>query len=275
MIKRILVGLCGTPCTPPAIQYGLDLARAHGASLTGITVIDVGSIEQEVPDFVRVSPLAGLAVQPKLEEVGRRVESSIADFQRACEAAGVPAGVRRETGEPLDSIISAWRYHDLVLLGLRGFFDYGLVHEPQDAIYRLISHGVRPIIAVPERHRPVRRALVAYHGSMESAKAMKRFAQMRLWPEVDVHVACFEKPDPEAEELLRDAAGYLAAHGCPVTTHRETGPARGHLLSLAERLEADVLVLGSGHRGMLSRRLFGDTVFDAIRRAELPLFLAH
>ena len=40
MIKRILVALSGTPCTPSAIAHSIDLAKQHNAELTGVTVID-------------------------------------------------------------------------------------------------------------------------------------------------------------------------------------------------------------------------------------------
>jgi nucleotide-binding universal stress UspA family protein len=42
MIKRILVGLGGTPYTPFAIPRSIELAQQHGAELTGVTVVDVG-----------------------------------------------------------------------------------------------------------------------------------------------------------------------------------------------------------------------------------------
>ncbi len=40
MIKRILVGLGGTPFTPAAICYAVELAQVHQTEVPGITVID-------------------------------------------------------------------------------------------------------------------------------------------------------------------------------------------------------------------------------------------
>jgi hypothetical protein len=49
MIKRILVGLGGTPYTPFAIARSIELAQQHGAELTGVTVVDVGRLIRIYP----------------------------------------------------------------------------------------------------------------------------------------------------------------------------------------------------------------------------------
>ena len=40
MIKRILVGLGGTPFTTTAIRYAVELAKVHQAEVLGVTVTD-------------------------------------------------------------------------------------------------------------------------------------------------------------------------------------------------------------------------------------------
>ena len=40
MIRRILVGLGGTPYTSVGIQRAVELASRHEAGLTGVTLID-------------------------------------------------------------------------------------------------------------------------------------------------------------------------------------------------------------------------------------------
>ena len=41
MIKRILLGLGGTPYTTVAIQRAVELAKRFEAEITGVTVLDV------------------------------------------------------------------------------------------------------------------------------------------------------------------------------------------------------------------------------------------
>ena len=49
MIKRILLGLGGTPFTDVAIQRAVELSKLHGALITGVTVVDTKSLKQVGP----------------------------------------------------------------------------------------------------------------------------------------------------------------------------------------------------------------------------------
>ena len=100
------------------------------------------------------------------------------------------------------------RYHDLCALRLRGWFNDGVVAEPEYALLHLVERGVRPILAVAENHRPIGTALIAYDGSSEAAKAMKRFIQMNLWQSCRAHIVIFSRPDDKRRQVLENAATY-------------------------------------------------------------------
>jgi hypothetical protein len=90
-------------------------------------------------------------------------------------------------------MISLARYHDLMIFGLRSIFEYDIsFEEPKDSLARLISAGVRPLIAVSDKFRPIQKVLIAYSGSMESVKTMKLFVQLRLWPYVKLKIVNFQ-----------------------------------------------------------------------------------
>ena len=61
-------------------------------------------------------------------------------------------------------------FNDLTIFGLRSIFEYGFVEDPDKAILKLLRHGVRPILAVAEKYRPVKTVVIALSGSMESAR---------------------------------------------------------------------------------------------------------
>lgn len=274
MLKRILVELSHTPFSRAAIRYALDLARRHEASVTGVGVIDLRTLEAVVPTPVLVSAYSRAVVEHQIRVTRNRIEDEIAAFREACRAAEVACDVREETGEPLSTFTADCRYHDLAIVGLRGFFDYGVVPEPHDAVYRLFTQGVRPILAVSEYARVIRRALVVYDGSMDSAKAMRRFVQMRLWPECSITIATFGKPPDEAARLLSDAADYCRAHGFETGVRAVEDAAGKRLLPMASEMDADVIVLSSLPGGIL-RRIRGESLMDVIRDSERPLFLSH
>jgi nucleotide-binding universal stress UspA family protein len=275
MIKRILVALSGTPYTRSAIQHALELARHHGSDLTGVTDIDLAKVADVGPVPMGAGAAAHDLMEHRLQLTQQQVDETIKNFQDACAEAGLTGDVERETGSPFDTLVSVWRYHDLVVAGLRGLFEYGVLHEPDDVLLQLISKGVRPIVAVARNYRPIRRVLIAYGGSMEAAKAMKRFVQLRLWPDIGIKVVCFEGAKGEPEELLSSAVAYCQAHGYDTEGQCIAGTAREQLLEHASDWEADLIVMGSASRARLLQHLLGDTTLHALRNAEVPLFLTR
>lgn len=275
MMKRILVGLGGTPYVQAKIEHAIDLARRHGAEVTGVTIVDAARIAK-----VGAVPIGGAAAAHELREhrertIREHLEETIAQFETMCTDAAVRHQVVHETGDPFDELASLWRYHDLTILGLQGFFDYDVFEAADDHIAKVIARGVRPIIASAKTFRTVRKALVAYNGSMESAKAMKRFVQMRLWDPVELLIACFDLPEETSDALLRDARDYCVRHEYRVETFASPGDPHVRLLEYAQEWQADILVMGSTNRGRLARLILGDTLLHTIRQAEIPLFLAQ
>jgi nucleotide-binding universal stress UspA family protein len=275
MIKRILVALSGTPYTPTAVRYALEVARLHAAEVTGVTLVDPRRIENVGP-----VPLGGASAAHELAEHRRHateesIEEQVAAFEAACHEAGTVHRVLRETGDTLEELISCGRYHDLTIIGLRGLFDYGVLRDANTRTVKLIHSGVRPILAVAEGHRPIRRVLIAYNGSMESAKAMKRFVQMRVWPDIELAIVCFGFDAKESGALLTDAAAYCRSHGFVAETESAPGDPKAELLPYARARGADLLVLGSTGRSKIAKLILGDTALEAIRHADIPLFLSR
>jgi nucleotide-binding universal stress UspA family protein len=165
MIKRILVVLSGTPYTRAAIRHAMELARRHGARVTGVAILD-----REAAARREAVPIGGASVRERmtrrtLGRIEERIDAAVAEFQQAAEEADVEHRVIREEGDPIATLSAAWRYQDLTLVGLRGLFEYGVLAEPQDALIRLITSGMRPILAVSSEYVPIERILVAYSGS--------------------------------------------------------------------------------------------------------------
>jgi nucleotide-binding universal stress UspA family protein len=275
MVRRILVALSGTPYTPIAVRQAIELAQRHDAAVTGVTVVDLPALSDVGPVPLGGSAAAHSLATHRLEVTQERVEEEIANFEKACRDASITYLVDRETGDPFNLLLELWRYHDLTIIGLRGLFEYGIVHHPDDEIIRLIARGVRPIIAVSHEHRPINRVLIAYNGSPESAMAMKRFAQTRLWPDATVKIACFGFDDEKALPLLADATTYLRAHGYePEAESLPSYPKEG-LLKHSRELKADLVVMGSTSRSRILKLVMGETALEALIHADVPLFLSQ
>jgi len=277
VIKRIIVGLGGTPYTPVAIQRAVGIAKRFEAEITGVTVVDFKHLSKIGPVPVRGEHAADKLRKHKIVVTKEQIEEVISKFESACAEDGIKYQVKLEKRKnPFDLMISLARYHDLMIFGLQSLFEYGIsVENTKDLLVRLVSAGVRPIIAVSDEFRSIQKALIAYSGSMESAKTMKRFIQLHLWPDVKIKIVTFQSSEDKAQRLLFDASEYCRAHGFSVETESNPGVPKDLLLPMATLWQADMIVLGNSLRNLLVKRLFGETALHIIRNADQPLFLCQ
>ena len=275
MIKRILIALSGTPFTKSAITHAFELAKSHNAEVTGVTVSDPERLVIVGPIPVGGGAAAHDLAEYRKDEAADHVKASIEMFKSAGSDSGVAYHLVEEHGNVFEQFLSLWRYHDCTVIGLRGLFEYGVIHNPNDQVLELIAHGLRPIVAVAREHRTVKRVYIAYSGSMESAKAMKRFTQMHLWNHPVVRIGHFGKENAEVTSLLADAAEYVSSHGFKVDMEHVDGSPHENLLDRAEAWDADMIVLGATSRNKLSRLIWGDTALDALLHSDIPLFISQ
>lgn len=278
MTRKILLGLGGTPYTTVAIQRAIELAKRFDAEITGVTVLDIDRLAKVHLAREETIP----AAMERVILTRERIEETISAFESACVAEGIKYQVKQEEKEAsFDLMISLARYHDLMIFGLRSIFEYNVsivdlsIEEPKDTLARLIAAGVRPIIAVSDTFQPIQKVLIAYSGSMESAKTMKRFVQMRLWPDAKLKIVTFQRSEEKARQLLHDASEYCRAHGFTVESESNPGSPKDLLLPLATKWQADMLVLGNSAGHLLTKRLLGETALHIIRNADRPLFLCQ
>jgi nucleotide-binding universal stress UspA family protein len=275
MIKRILVGLAGTTYTPVAIQRAVTLAQAHDAEVTGVTVLDRRRVRCEAIGLVKAPSREAIRAE-RMEVAQSQIEQSVAAFETTCQAANIKHRVVAESGEPFTRLVDLARYHDLIVFGLRSIFDYDfLAGDPESLLIRLVGAGVRPLITVSEEFRSIARVMIAYNGSMESAKAMKRFVQMRLWPGAELKIVTFHSSAERAYEVLLSAEEYCRAHGFRVCHESNPGDPKLLLLAAATLWQADMIVMGNSARSVLVRNILGDTLLETLRNTTLPLFLAQ
>ena len=275
MISRILVGLGNEEYASSATRFAIDVARSQNASLTGLCILDKERVAATGPVPVGGGAAAAELRAHRLAEARRVIDAVTNDFVESAECARIAHVMHQAEGEPYKCITRLARYHDVVVCGLGHLFEHGVVDEPPAELVRLVQAGVRPLITVSPEHKSIERVLVAYSGSMESAKAMKRFAQLRLWPDATVRVVTFEHRNEVADALLRDAVSYLHSHGFDADSAFEPSSAKRTLLPYADDWSADLIVMGNSNKNLLMRRIFGETMLYAVQHSDRPLFLAQ
>ncbi|MCA9268819.1 MAG: universal stress protein, partial [Planctomycetales bacterium] len=195
----------------------------------------------------------------------------------SCNGAGVKFKILHEEGSPFDRLVDLAAFEDLVLFGLHGVFDYGIVtdrpEKPIDLLIQFITAGVRPILAVSDSYRPIQRVLVAYSGSTESARTVKQFVRNNPWPAASIRFITFDADEQQGRARLEQAASYAEDHGLSADLKFVQGPAKGHIIEEADAYEADVIVMGNSAKSLLSRKIFGETALHCLQHADRPVYL--
>ena len=275
MITRILVALSGTPCTASAIAHGVALAKEHQAELTGVTVFDSNRLQDVGPIPMGGGAAAHELAEHRMENAKEHIEEAISQFEEVCENAAIAHRILRESGDSAACLLADWRYHDLTVIGLRGLFEYGVLHDNGHLVLDVIGAGLRPLLAVSEEHREINSAMIAYDGSPLAARAMKAYCMLGIWKAIPTTITCFQGHEDDAQTLLSDAASYVKSHAFEVTTKSIDEKPRNAILETMTSSNADLLVMGAAKRTRLGRKLLGDTARFAIENATRPIFLHH
>jgi nucleotide-binding universal stress UspA family protein len=79
----------------------------------------------------------------------------------------------------------------------------------------------------------------------------------------------------EARDLAQEAVGRLQAAGVEAEPEVLDGPAEDALLQAAESHDADLIVVGRRGHGLIAGLLLGSTSEYVVRRAKVPVLVAH
>ena len=280
MIKKILVALDADTDTPVATRYAADIARRHNAEVTGLAVVDMGSIEASS----RGGGIGSMYLMEKLQENLTAEARSVArqltgEFNAAMKDSGVGFDAQVEEGVPFERIVEDMKYHDLLVVGKDPHFFYSHPEEKTKTLVRVVKNSIGPTLVVPETYRPVERVLVAYDASNASARAMRRFVHLLPFG-TDLTVEILNvhpKGEREGSQLaLQMAKSYMNAHGYNAHTSslQGTDPAK-QIVEFAKQFEADVLVAGAHSVSQLTKLTFGSTTASLLEECPVPLFVDH
>jgi nucleotide-binding universal stress UspA family protein len=281
MIKRILVSISQAPANSPETALALNLARHHGARITGFTAVDADLIRQDTPTSVGV-----FSYQIKLREENLRAANDMADhaigeFRETCGNEGIEFHAAVASGGRDTTLGNVWRFQDLCLMSTTPWGPGDTKTGDISSVLHLIAMGLRPLIAVPANSSTSMpgKVMIALSGSLDSAKAMKHFIQMGLFGKIAAHVVVSGQPksgeSPEA--LLAEASAYLEAHGCSTTVAalEESSDRTSLLLDEAKRVGAGLLVIGSSYKKFLTMERFGKHALGLLEESPIPIFISH
>jgi nucleotide-binding universal stress UspA family protein len=219
MLRSILVGLDGSPCSGGAIELGLDWARRFNALLVGVGVVDEPAIRRPAMMPIGGSSFKEHADEALLRRATLRVEQILEAFALRCVEAGVPSKLLEVVGDPAEQILREAQRYDLLLLGTQTHFHFSTQETPCETLTKVLHSTPRPVVAAPEKLGNGGCVVVAYDGSLQAARALRAFQCTGLGTLLPVHVLCISDDHVEAARHTDRAVEFLGFHDINATPH--------------------------------------------------------
>ncbi len=252
LFADILVPVSGQEIGWHALEQALQIARREEGRLLGLHV-----------------------VAAEAQKTSQQAKAAQAEFDRRCQAAGVPGKLAIEVGGIARRICERNRWTDLIVVKLA-------YPPPSEPVARL-SSGFRtllrrcsnPILAVPGTPSPLDRALLAYDGSPKANEAL--FVATYLADRWSISLAVVTVVDigrvpPDA---LAQAQRYLESHGVQATYIEEDGAAPDMILKAAQELASNLIVMGGYGHGPLLEMMLGSAVDQVLQASQQPVLICR
>ena len=274
--SSLIVYVDDEPDNTQRIEQAVDLAKAHGAHLIGVSAC---APETPVADAYGAGILMGEVLTAQHERAESALKGAEQRFRDIATRAGVSCEWRADVGDPTGLLVKHARAADVLIVGRDAANASGWrAPIPSDLAMRA---GRSILIAPPNPARPVAGApvLLAWTDSRESRLAA--VAAIPLLREAE-SVRVLELCDPEDVDGARlrtaDVAAWLRRHDvkaeADARAHDDRSAGR-RLLDCAAEMEAGVIVSGAWGHARMRQWIFGGVTQTLMTESPVALLLAH
>ena len=268
MIKTIVLHLASDARLPARQQATFGLAAEHGAAVLGVAPISppMAAAYGEVP-------ISAELIEEQRRQAQARAEAAGREFRAAGERAKLSVDWLAEENDPAEALAGYAACADLLVLSQEA---------PGDALNiadELALRSAAPVLFIPYAgsHETIgRKALVAWNGAREAARAMRdalpllaRAEQVTL---VAADVPAGRRPG------LDGARAYLERHGVAAQARNIPGAdvdAGDVLLNAIADEGADLLVMGAYGHSRLRELVLGGVTRHVLRHMTAPVLMSH
>jgi len=277
MIKKILVALDPDSDTPVATRYAVDIAQRTDAEVTGLAVVDMGSIEAST----RGGGIGSMYYADKLRgnlttEARTIAHELLAAFDEALVGDAVRHGEVVQEGVPFKRIVEDMNYHDLLVMGKDPHFFYSHPDKETNTLARVVKSTIGPTLVVGREYQSVKRVLIAFDGSRAAARTVRRFAHLQPFgTDLKIQIVhIYDDNRAESELALELVHSYLGAHSFQAQVVSMQGNNPGdQIVEYAEQYGADLVLAGAHSVSKIREVVFGSTTSALLKQCTVPLFL--
>jgi nucleotide-binding universal stress UspA family protein len=274
-IKSILCPYSGEKNSAAVLRYALAAARHHDAWLTGVVAHSPMNLERRFGGVVSQQILSILR-----EKEDERSATIKRQFQSEVESAGwLEKAEFAEFEDNDDYVLSAFaRGFDVVMIGAHSEDSSDTHLSPHPDVLTLQSG--RPVLMIPdgfESDRLANHVLVAWDGKRAAARAVGE-AMVMLEQKGKVTLVTVGKKAVKGVDGIGGIKTLMERHGVVCEhVHCATAP-KGvgyQILSTADEIGAEMIVMGAYEHSKFSHELFGGATTDVMAHSEVPVMLVH
>ncbi|MGH7288444.1 MAG: universal stress protein [Myxococcota bacterium] len=278
MIKSILVALDGSEHADAALQHALWLAGRLEATVVGLHVIDIVSIEgsflHDISGSLGFEPYLDFSAKMR-EALRERGRVLLDGFAQRCAERGVPCDTTLAMGVVANEICDQARVADLVVIGHRGVneqFSTGLLGSTTESVTR---KSPKPVFVSPMRFKEITRPLLAYDGSPRASAAMHLAAEVSSALGLPLTVLHVAREESNGAKVLDEARRYLHSYDLALTCETLGGHPHQKIVDFIRERGHELLFIGAYGHSRIIEMVLGSTTEYVLRNSPCPVFLTR
>lgn len=276
MIKSILVGIDGSEHARTALRYATWLAHRLDATVTGLHVVDIVSIEgsffHDISGSLGFEPYLDFTSKMR-EALQERGAALLDEFRATCASESVRCDTALQIGIVPSEICERARETDLVVIGHRGVnqrFSTGLLGGAAESVTRQCP---KPVLVTPLEFSEIRSPVLAYDGSQRASAAMQVAAEVCSQLSLPLAVLTVCREADQGDKILDQARRYLSSYAVDTRFYAITGHAYESIPAEIRAKSYDLVFMGSHGHGRIIELVLGSTTEYVLRNAPCPVFL--
>jgi len=279
MIRNLLVATDGSAQGAVAVECAFSLAHRLYARLEAVHVIDSRLVDlpMALPALGAAAAWSGPQASAALHAALRkRGEEILGELEERAEKEGMPLEATLAFGNPSQVLREIQQRTELLVLGRAGEHAQTAPGMTGSVADRVVRHAIRPCLLTPSSFSPIRKILFATDGGAVAARARDvatDLAQGLNVPLVILSVAERASGEPRARTIVQNAISSVRAHEATAASLALVGNPAATILEQAEKLEADLVVLGTRGHGKMYERILGSTASLVGAHAACPVLL--
>lgn len=274
---KIIVALDSLRPSKSAVSYAMDLSKRMDSHLVVVFLDDFSNCSYKSQQMLRNQfTISQETYDTCIQEDIQTRKEAVSHFEEMAGKENLKYTIHHDRNISLNELTSESSYADLLIIENKETMAFYAENPPTHFIKNLLQEIHCPALVVPGEYKKINKVLFLYDGKPYSATAIKMFSYLfQIYSEAQVEVLTVKSKKRDQQvlnnHLLKE---YMKSH-FPNTTYTVLNglPDIEIINHLKFKHENELIVLGSHHRGKLSRLVRPSIVEALMQEIKTPLFI--